>query len=543
MVETPAGKVGIHLTMSKALRSQWTWKVLVIVLMAGTAVLLLRAAWADSVTNDEGIYIHSGSCAYNTGIIDLEDTNPAGFKLLAGAGAALSGVPTDHTCASFSYTSFLAKGTSSDELRRLVFFARLPGIIITLALVALSSAWARQLTGRFAAVLAAALVGFDATVLAHGHIATGDIPLTFGMVGCVSAVWRWRRADHQVRWLVLAGLALGFALLMKASAVVLVPTVGIQVALLTSGTLKERLRPAVRVVLTVGCIAYLVLVLVYAPFAYTHPAHKLLPSGLDWLVPQSWLHGLIWQLHHVADSSETSYYLNGHHIGGSLLYFPEALLLKTTLAALLAMAIGLVVLARRDIPALVWCALPGAVIFVSAVESGIDIGIRYVAPSIVFWLIGAAAGISYLRRQSRLLGAGAVLAATITTAIAPVDGIGYFNQLAIGRDSYYLNDSNVDFGQDGWRLRDWWEAAGKPNIQVDFFGYLPARYYVPTAIDVGAHGERLDNASVADVPGRILIVSVNSSSRPGRDKEIASSHCQIGAGLVIVGAKDCRTGL
>lgn len=144
-------------------------------LVSGSTALLLRAAWADSVTNDEGIYIHSGVCALDARVIDLEPTNPAGFKLMAGLGAKLSGVATDAQCESYAYWTLLER-FDLDALRTLVFFARLPAILVTLALILGSALWAHRMAGWPAALLTAAFVGYDPTVIAHGHITTGDIP-------------------------------------------------------------------------------------------------------------------------------------------------------------------------------------------------------------------------------------------------------------------------------------------------------------------------------------------------------------------------------
>jgi len=130
------------------------------------------------------------------------------------------------------------------------------------------------------------------------------------------------------------------------------------------------------------------------------------------------------------------------------------------------------------------------------------------------------------------------VAAIAATMAGPVGSIGYFNAFATGRHSYYLADSNIDWGQDGWRLRDWWEAHGKPPLQVDLFGGLPASYYVPTAIDIGGpHNERWDYNVVQPVPDRLLITSVNEGTLWSTfTPEVAAARCYIGTSLVVVGA-------
>ena len=63
---------------------------------------------------------------------------------------------------------------------------------IALALLAICAWWAFQLGGPVAAVLAAALIGFDPTFQAMGHLVSVDMALTFGFVACLTALWKWR---------------------------------------------------------------------------------------------------------------------------------------------------------------------------------------------------------------------------------------------------------------------------------------------------------------------------------------------------------------
>ncbi len=507
-----------------------------IILVAGA--VLVRAAIDDSVTTDEIFYVHTGVCAFNTGLVDLEPTNPAGPKLLAGIGAELSGVPTDTTCNTDSYQTLMQR-PSVGGLERLIVFARIPAILITLALILVAALWAYGLAGPVAAVLAAAFVGFDPTIMAHGHLATLDVPLAFGFVSFLASLWQWHTTQRG-RWLAVAGLALGVALLSKAGAVSLIPLAVVLIFATGRGGVLARLR---RVLVPTGvlvAVAYVVVTAVYAPFGFSEPVHAWLPTGLNWLVPESWLWGVHYQLvDHISSAGNYISWLNGQqHLANTWLYFPEAFLLKSTIAGLAAMLVGVAWLAWRRHPALVWVFAPGVVYFAVPVKSGINIGVRYLAPSIALFGITAAVGLALLPRYWPAIGAVLAVAAIAATLMGPVGSIGYFNALASGRHSYYLADSNIDWGQDGWRLRDWWLAHGKPPLQVDLFGGLPASYYVPTAIDVGGpHNERWDYNVVPTVPDRLLITSVNEGTLWSTfTPEVAAARCYIGTSLVVVGA-------
>lgn len=518
-----------------------SWLLLAL-LVSGSAALLLRAAWADSVTNDEGIYIHTGVCALSAGVIDLEPTNPAGFKLMAGLGAKLSGVATDTRCESYSYWTLLER-FDLDALRTLVFFARLPAILVTLALILGSVLWAHRMAGWPAALLTAAFVGYDPTVLAHGHIATGDVPLAAGSVGTLACLWQWRRTGAR-RWPLLAGVCFAFALLNKVSAIALLPVLVVIVLVTARGGLANRLKD-LKVAVPFSVVSFVVVTAAYAPFRFSQPSPPLLPDGIGWVLPQSWLWGAKWQLARVGGSGNAMTYLNGEIVpSGSWLYFPEAFVLKSTLGTLAAIAIGGVLLLLRQRDLALWTLLPGVVFFASAVQGGVNLGVRYLAPAIVLLEVGAALGLGVVaHRLLRALSVGLAGAGIIAVVLGPVGSMGYFNALATKPHSHYLGDSNVDFGQDGWRLRDWWLRAGRPPIQVDLFGYLPASYYIPGALDVGSHGERLTPDQLPRVDDRILIASLTTGTlNPDLVDEVKDASCFIGTGLVILDARDCTTG-
>lgn len=512
--------------------------VLVGLIIVAAGAFLVRAAVDDSVTTDEIFYVHTGACAFNTGVVDLEPTNPAGPKLLAGIGAELSGVPTDTTCAADSFQT-LTPNPSVGNLQRLIVFARIPAILITLALILVAALWAYRLAGPVASVLAAAFVGFDPTIMAHGHLATLDVPLTFGVVSFLASLWQWQMTQRR-RWLVIAGLALGFALLSKAGAVMLIPLAVLLIFATGAGGFAARLRRVLVPTLVLVAVAYVVVTVVYAPFKFSEPVHAWLPTGLNWLVPESWLWGAHWQLvDHISAAGNYISWLNGQqHLANAWLYFPEAFVLKTTIGALVAMLIGIACLAWRRHQALWWVLAPGLVYFAMTMKSGINIGVRYLAPSIALFSIAAAVGLALLPRYWPAIGGVLAVAAIAATVMGPVGSIGYFNALATGRHSYYLADSNIDWGQDGWRLRAWWASHGKPTLQVDLFGGLPASYYVPTAIDVGGpHNERWDYSIVQPVADRPLITSVNEGTLWSTfTPQVAAARCYIGTSLVVVGA-------
>src|SRR2546427_26036 len=171
-------------------------------------------------------------------------------------------------------------------------------------------------------------------------------------------------------------------------------------------------------------------------------------------------------------------------------YFPFALLVKSSPVELVALASFIATAAMRrgsDVEARVL-----AVCFVvfggAALLGHRDIGVRYVLPMVVTALMGGAIWLRTSVRSARVavaVAAVAVIAQAISFfSIAP-QHLAYFNDLAGGPSAGYtrLVDSNVDWGQDLVRLREWMRARGIERVSLVYFGSAPLAAYDITAGD------------------------------------------------------------
>ena len=160
---------------------RWT---IVLAIVAVSGVLMLNAASSDSAIIDELANVHVG---YNY------------FKFIEGA------------------SSQWAFGSDS-----ILLLARFGPIFLTLLLILIIYIWAKEIIGRWWALLPAFLFAFSPLVLAHGHYVTTDIGATLGVVAATAMFLRF--LFHPIKKnALLAGLVLGLALLVKFSALVLVP--------------------------------------------------------------------------------------------------------------------------------------------------------------------------------------------------------------------------------------------------------------------------------------------------------------------------------
>jgi hypothetical protein len=196
-----------------------------------------------------------------------------------------------------------------------------------------------------------------------------------------------------------------------------------------------------------------------APIAQTFPgtwiAHVVARLGASTPVPAT---AFFLGLSEVVDGNRqgvTGYALGQISPAGWWWYFPLALALKTTLATLLAIAIGLVAGWPRRVLEPLAAALA---ILALSMTTHVDIGVRYILPIYVPLSLAAAAALLALWRSRSRIAHGTAIALVawqgIASLVAHPDYLAYFNEIAARDPSYYLVDSNLDWGQDVLRLRD-----------------------------------------------------------------------------------------
>jgi hypothetical protein len=124
----------------------------------------------------------------------------------------------------------------------------------------------------------------------------------------------------------------------------------------------------------------------------------------------------------------------------------------------------------------------------------VDLGVRLILPVYPLLAIAGAQAIAYLLEQQRtrvsLAAAGALLASSIVIAVRSYpDHLSYFNALAGAHPEHILVDSNLDWGQDLYRLRDTIAARGiRDSVRVAYFGTAAiAAAGVPNARELGLH--------------------------------------------------------
>ena len=430
-------------------------------------------------------------------------------------------------------------------VERLAFVTRYPQMLLGLLLLALVYRWARERAGHIGGLLAAAVMAFDPTMIAHAQLNTTDIGMALCAFACLYLTLKRSRGLAWLRYVGI-GATLGATLAAKGSGVLLVPVVAVvllweawemangkwQMAngewrmarpALRGRNPKSKIRNAVACFLLSGLIVLMVsFVILWGSYGFRLDRLPGSPLRLP-LVAHVEMTRII-----MAESARTAFLWGEVREGGWWWYFPSAFLLKTPIPILILLGWSLFTTLTRiknrklEIYNLLFWLFPALYVAVS-MRSGMNIGYRHLLPAFPFLYVGIgnlgvrsmeygvgskgqeARGRNHelritnhaphLTPYSLLLTSYFLLFAWLiigTLRVYPF-ALAYFNELAGGpRNGYrYLVDSNVDWGQSFKALRTWMDETGTDAVGLSYYTWVdPAvygvRYYpLPPAQGVG----------------------------------------------------------
>src|SRR5262249_33252666 len=119
-------------------------------------------------------------------------------------------------------------------------------------------------------------------------------------------------------------------------------------------------------------------------------------------------------------------------------------------------------------------AIAAILILVSCFPSRINLGVRHILA--IYPLLSIASGYIAAHSTTRLLSFRSLFVGlcliwcVVTVPKAHPDYLPYFNEIASSRPEYFRVDSDLDWGQDLWRLSSRLRALGAPSLQMSYFG-------------------------------------------------------------------------
>jgi hypothetical protein len=446
-------------------------------------VAIASTARTFSGTVDEPAHLAAGMQWLTTSRYDYDLQHPPLGRIAAAIGPYLSGargagLPAiyDEGASILGSNQHYVDTLASARHGELLFF-----LILALAVWL----WARRLCGESGAAMATLLLVTNPNVLAHAGLATTDIAAaaTTTLALCAAAWWidrpTWGRT-------LLFAVAVGAAVASRLSAIAflggpLVACYVLRAWATRSWRIDDRYGAgrSIAVMATIPAVALAVVWIVYGfsiqPFV----------DGVQRFV----LHG---------GSGHPTFLLGKPSNRGWWFYFPIALLVKTPLPLLACVILGGAAATTKLRQNRDWAAAAplcsAVVMIIISLFVRVDLGVRLVLPVYPLFAIAGAQGIAYLIEQqatrTSVAAAGILLASSVVVAVrSHPDHLSYFNALAGAHPEHILVDSNLDWGQDLYRLRDTITARGiRDTVRVAYFGTAAlAAAGVPHARELGLH--------------------------------------------------------
>jgi hypothetical protein len=409
-----------------------------------------------SATFDETTHLPSGYTYLATGDFRLNPQHPPLVKLLSAIPLVALGPRLDLEDPAWSQDPYDEWGFGhrflyGNDADRLLFWGRLPNVLLSLLMAFYVFRWARELFGPSAGLVALFLCAFSPTVIAHARLVTFDNGLACFATVALYHLWRHSRQGRLLD-LILAGLGLGLALATKFSGLLFIPIFGLLIGWAAGGRVR-------RALLGFGVMLVLAVLIVQASYLFSGD-------------PLLYWKGLM-QVNRDHDPTYQYYLMGDFKTGGWWYYFLLAFLFKTPLPTMLLAVMSAIFIRRHPASGRhseLFLILP-VVLFTAATCALADnLGIRYLLP--IFPLIFIFASRMALARHWVFKGLVVLLGVWYmigSLAIYP-DHLAYFNELTggPGRGHLYLDDSNIDWGQDLKRIKSYLDERGIDSVKLRY---------------------------------------------------------------------------
>jgi hypothetical protein len=503
------------------------------------ALVAYDAGRLNSATMDEPFHALAAAEYVIAGTYYANLEHPPLTKLLAGVSLRLAGARAPRVPRPFSMRTAEQPrpwAFSGSPLAPAALFsaARRPFYGLFFLLVLVVGASVRHWGGELAGLAAAALVAFEPTHLAHAAVVHSDLAASLGFFGTIALTLLAIERRSFLLW-GATGAALGATLAAKFSAVLLVPVVAslaLAAVLIDRRKARREGRAAddrpLHGLLVVAPVALAVLLGSYAVAMRSMSredarsavrmflASRGAPPGtVDRVVALSrifppaghYAAGLVGIEVQNRTGGGVNYLRGRLSPDGFWDYFFVAFGVKTPVGLLLVLLAGGTALlmgrARLDLT-LSALLFPALYLFISGMATSYNIGLRHMLPAIT--LLVAAAVLALVRAlpartAAAFLLLGAALQVVEVARVHPHE-MSFFNVLAggPGNGEAWLNDSNLDWGQDLLRLAAELKTRGEEaRTTVAYFGGDDPAVEIPRA--------RVFDPARPDLPDGLYAVS------------------------------------
>lgn len=450
--------------------SIWTW-LTVLAALAGLG-LIVDASFTSSATYDEVAYLRVATHWWRTG--DQSEITRMGSPLTFWK---LQQIPVLWLLDHLGYGDWIDQPIRHQQ--ELLPLARLGSAWIWLLAFVITISWSKSSYGPKAMTLAAWLYGLSPNLLAHGSLATMELPLVAGTTTMFYLFWRFLRTNRSLWfWIAAAGGGLTFSCKFTA---ILVPLILAFIWLVVCWRRGERRLNMIALQVALPMTGFLLVMLLsngivtgFANLSLSR-SHGQHPTTERWFgsytgnvfdhvfevsIPQD-LVGFLTQMYHQA-SGGPSYLFGERRMNGWWYYYLVAIAVKVPLTFWLLVAMRLAppkwghpkpqATADEAMLPLIFFLYMG----ITAIGSSRNYGVRYLlplAPLAIVWVSVLGERCRAISPWVSILACSTVITGLVGYIVA-IAGIHpheltYFNALGGGSDGgrLILADSNLDWGQ------------------------------------------------------------------------------------------------
>ena len=484
--------------------SDWPW-VAGLLILIGIAIVEVAGTWtALSATSDEPCHIASGMEWLDKGTYTYEHQHPPLVRVAVAIGPYLKGLrsfslpnPYDE-----GYAILYSAGNYKSNLAS-ARAGNLPFLALACFFVFL---WARRWFSKAAALWAVLLFVSLPPVLGHAGLATLDMACAATVAITLYAFIRWLE-DPAWQRLVLLGAALALAVLCKFSSI---PFLGscffcaLVYVFLKKGAASVREIHWRRAFVQSLIVSGVIFVLLWAGYRFSSPPMSAVRAArpnidrafansphlrsiaykvIEFPIPLS---QIVTGIHSVGSHNaegHDSYLFGKYRRTGWWYFFPVAVGVKTPIGFLILAGCGIFAI-MRGFRSSSWqqhlTVISPIAILLVCMSSKINLGVRHVLAIYPFLAVMGGYAISeffvWARRTSRaILVLPIMLVAWVVTEpwMVRPDYLAYFNQFAGAHPERILAESDLDWGQDLYRLSQRLRELQVNHVSIKYFGGAP----------------------------------------------------------------------
>tara|TARA_Y100000310_G_scaffold345466_1_gene465294 strand:- start:708 stop:2486 length:1779 start_codon:yes stop_codon:yes gene_type:complete len=532
------------------------YKIVVVFLLLVNFFLISSSVYKESITWDEICYIGMGKYIIETGNFRTDGSishAPLSYYI-----NSLFLYFTDIPDEIMTKESCWVRGKDllfeSKDPIRLLFFIRLPLMLLSVLLGFYVFKWAKELYGIKAGLFALFFYSFSPNIIATAKFALTDFSLV--CFSFISMYYFWKFCNKSTAWnLIVLGFITGLALISKITALFLIPIYIVLGLIFIRRIFSERIIDLVIIFL----LAFFVVFAAYGfqiqtlsdtlPDHYLQRAHEEIDNRIGNYNIEKFAYFFIDNvplpaatyfavIGDVAYHSTTGF--NGYFFGKifapedkPFYYFFGLMALKTPIPALIILVISIIFFRRlrhKKLKNEFFFIVPIIIFFASFIFNKVSYDLRHVLTIYPFIFVFMSKVTNFKFKRKYPIYALILLLWYLISSLAIYPYyVAYFNEFVQPENGYkYLSGFNIDAGQDLIRLKDFMDKNRIDKINFSFHGGIdPKKYgieyssmptvcFAPVNVDYEPFATNCEKDFVEDCSKRKGIVAISVTNLQNR---------------------------